>query len=220
MPIGVGRVFRTCVTYNQIRFWTIHPSPLKSFLHVKVYFLACVCVIDPKSPSWCSVCWSIWLLSKPNHLKHTGVFCRSCESRSDIHFLETCYLNSRTSEWTPLTHPTLFQKTWGKSSILRTQTSFCNAHQLPAGGKCYVCMQPGVYSFVLSLPRELFLFYQCLISLSEVILVVGRGWEYWGILRPYCRFSKLLGLGWDGVMCGFAFIVLFTKVIVLFCIVV
>lgn len=28
--------------------------------------------------------------------------------------------------------------------------------------------------------------------------------------------ASLLGLGWDGVMCGFAFNVLFTKVIVLF----
>lgn len=37
-----------------------------------------------------------------------------------------------------------------------------------------------------------------------------------GILRAYCSTSKLLGLGWDGVMCGFAFNVLFTKVIVLF----
>lgn len=51
---------------------------------------------------------------------------------------------------------------------------------------------------------------RCLSSLSEVIMVVGRG----------CSISKLLGLRWDGVTCGFAFIVLFTKVIVLFCIVV
>lgn len=98
--------------------------------------------------------------------------------------------------------------------------SFCKAHQFRAGGKCYVCMQPGVYSYVLSLPRELFLFYQCLISLSEVTVVVGGGLEYWGTLRAYCSVSKLLGLGREGVVCGFAFNVLFTKVIVLFCIVV
>lgn len=67
-------------------------------------------------------CRSIWPSSKPNHLKHTGVFCRLCGSRSDIHTLETCYLISLTAEWTPLTHSTLFQKTWGKSSTLRTQT--------------------------------------------------------------------------------------------------
>lgn len=52
--------------------------------------------------------------------------------------------------------------------------------------------------------------------LSEV-MVVGLGG---GILRAYCSISKLLGLGREGVMCGFALNVLFTKVIVLFCIVV
>lgn len=57
-------------------------------------------------------------------------------------------------------------------------------------------------------------------SLSEVTVVAGRGWEYWGTLRAYCSISKLFGLGRDGVVCGFAFNVLFTKVIVLFCIVV
>jgi len=50
---------------------------------------------------------------------------------------------------------------------------------------------------------------------SEV--VVGTGW---GIRRAYCSISKFLGLGRVGMMCGFAFNVLFTKVIVLFCIVV
>lgn len=94
------------------------------------------------------------------------------------------------------------------------------AHHSPAGGKCYVHMQPGVYpSFVWVYQGSCFWF-NCLISLSEVVVVVlGRGLGG-GILRDYCSISKLLGLGWEGVMCGFAFNVLFTKVIVLFCIVV
>lgn len=83
MPIRVGRVFRKRVTYNQIRFWTIHPSPLKSFLHVKVYFLACLCNW-PKSPSWCSavdrsdphrsqITWSTLVFSV-GHVGHSQIF--------------------------------------------------------------------------------------------------------------------------------------------------
>lgn len=151
---GVGRVFRKCDNYNQIRFLTIHPSPLKSFFHVKICFITCLCIwpvslsvgvplfIDLtliKAKSFCKVtCVMVWY----SHL-HSGNLC----------------LDSRTAEWTPLPYPTLFQKSWGQ--IIRTKTPnvfYSKAHLLPAGGKCYVCMQPGVYSYsVLSLPRELFL---------------------------------------------------------------
>lgn len=58
-----------------------------------------------------------------------------------------------------------------------------------------------------------------LVSDLTVLFLRGRGGG-WGILRAYSSISKFLGFGREGEMCGFAFNVLFTKVIVLFCIVV
>lgn len=34
--------------------------------------------------------------------------------------------------------------------LKNTNKRFSRAHHSPAGGKCYVCMQPGVYSVLLS----------------------------------------------------------------------
>lgn len=80
-------------------------------------------------------------------------------------------------------------------------------------------LQPGVCSFCLEFTK----------GVVPVLLMSyfslrgccgGGGGSGLGIWRAYCSISKLLGQGWEGVMCGFAFNVLFTKVIVLFCIVV
>lgn len=97
---------RKCVTYNQIRFELIHPSPLKSFLHVKIYFIACLCN-RPKSLSL-----GVPLLIDPTRIKAKslkgtrGVFCRSVMVWYS-HF-GNLYLNSWTAEW--YFTPTLFQK--------------------------------------------------------------------------------------------------------------
>lgn len=122
MPIRVGRVFRKRVTYNQIRFWTIHPSPLKSFLHVKVYFLACLCNWL-KSPSWCSAVDR----SDPHQsqiTRSTRVFSVGHVGHGQIFILWkpiSTAISTHKLQNGLLSHTALFQKTWGKSSTLRTQ---------------------------------------------------------------------------------------------------
>ena len=67
-------------------------------------------------------------------------------SWSDTHSLENC-LNSRTTEWTPLSTPDIISE--DLREIIHTKNpnkNFGKARHLPAGGKCYVCMQPSVYS--------------------------------------------------------------------------
>lgn len=147
--------------------------------------------------------------SQTNGETHSGVFCRCvcvCVSWSDIHSLKT-FLSAPELQNGLLLNTCYFRKNL-------TQV-FSKAHHSPAGGKRYVCMQPGVYSVLLSEFTK---------GAVYVLLLSQRWWWWvwagWGILRAYCSISKFLGAGREGVMCGFALNVLFTKVIVLFCIVV
>lgn len=219
MPIGVGRVFRKRVTYNQIRFWTIHPSPLKSFLHVEVYFLACLCNW-PNSPSWCSAVDS----SDPHQSQITWstlVFSVGRVGHGQIFILWKPAISTHKLQNGLLSHTRRYFKRleanlphWEPKQVSVKPISF-----VLVANAMSVC---NLVSTLMSWVYQGSCF--CFIN----VLFLSQRWQWWwagtgntGVhLRAYCSISKLLGLGREGVVCGFAFNVLFTKVIVLFCIVV
>lgn len=118
-----GKGLGKCVTYNQIRF-ELHPSPLKSFLHVKIYFIACLCnwpIISHGVPLLIGSCY----FSDPYQSQITWgtqvVFSVGlCMFWSDMRTLETSFLTPRPQNGL-LPRPASVQKTWDKQYTPRTQ---------------------------------------------------------------------------------------------------
>lgn len=97
---------------------------------------------------------------------------------------------------------------------LKKNNSFCKTVYMLVVNATSVCKL--VSALCLEFTQELQVIINVLLF-SEVIVVVGRGHRG----RAYRSVSKAFWAeGGKWVMCGFAFIVFFTKVIVLFCIVV
>lgn len=177
---------------------------------MKIYFTACLCNW-PKSLSWCAIVdWQlplIYPLSKPNHLRHSVVFPVGYVCHGLIFILETSISTPGLQNGLLLSLPTLCQKTWGKRYTLKEHKQ---AFQSSPSFTCWwqmLCLYATwclLCSFVWVYQGSCFWF-------NYVLFLSQRWWWWWwvgagwGILRAYCSISKFLGLGREGVMCGFAF---------------
>ena len=76
--------------------------------------------------------------------------CRLHVSWSDIHTLETSFSPPGPQNGLLFHRRHYLRRLDANHTLKEAKRVLVKAHRSPAGGKCYVCMQPGVYSVLLS----------------------------------------------------------------------
>lgn len=112
-----------CVTYNQIRLLNYPPLAFKEFPSCeKIYFIACLSSTEISFLFWCATVDRSDPYRKPNRLRHASVSCRFTYVMVWYSLSGKLVSTPGLQNGLPFPHLTLFQKTWGKSFTLRTQT--------------------------------------------------------------------------------------------------
>lgn len=160
MHLGVRRVVGSVLP--TVKSGLIYPPlAFKEFPSCENLVLSHVCVRDRSSLSACrcrlAVATSLTPRQSQIYLRHL------CMCWSDIHTLKTWLLDHRmdSSSTSCIISEDLSQTVHTKTP----NKSSSKTHRSPAGGKCYVCMQPGVCSVLLSWVYQGTCFwFNCLIS--------------------------------------------------------
>lgn len=167
MPEGVHWVLRKCVMYNQV--WTIHPSPLRLFLHVKMYFLH-VCVLDwNMGRHWLAV--ATFQTFKAKALRHIVL---SPVWRL-VNTLQTFTVSQIPESWTDCSYACFISANWLIIPKSQTSSLVWPVRHLVAA-KSYVCMQAGVKAVLLSFWLKCLIFLRLYWWVGVVVFGNNKGW--------------------------------------------